>query len=156
MIYVFDSSSFIVLSHYFPERFPSFWKRFDELVSKQRIISVREAYKELDVGVSKPHLRDWITVNKQIFVPPTAEETEFVREIFSVPHYQQLVKPKQRLTSNPVADPFVIAAAKMRNCCVVTEEAKKDNAARIPNVCEHFGVSFLGLEGMMEHENWEF
>ncbi|MCZ6821217.1 MAG: DUF4411 family protein [Calditrichaeota bacterium] len=60
MVYVFDTSSFIVLSHYFPERFPSFWQSFDEFVSNGKILSVREVARELNVDVNKPHLREWM------------------------------------------------------------------------------------------------
>ncbi|MBI1802160.1 MAG: DUF4411 family protein, partial [Chloroflexi bacterium] len=40
--------------------------------------------------------------------------------------------------------------------CVVTDELLKPNAAKIPNVCAHFGVACLTLEGFMETENWTF
>ncbi|MCZ6821218.1 MAG: DUF4411 family protein [Calditrichaeota bacterium] len=63
---------------------------------------------------------------------------------------------KQRLKGTPVADPFVIASARIRQACVVTEEGKKKNAARIPNVCEYFGVDCTNLEGFMERERWRF
>ncbi len=156
MTYVFDTNSFIVLGHYFPERFPSFWERFDELVSNGDIASVREVRRELDHRAARQHLVDWIAGHKRIFVLPSPEETEFVRDIFAVAHFQQLVGRKQRLKGSPVADPFVIAAAKMRGACVVTEEVKKMNAARIPNVCEHFQIDCTNLEGMMEREGWMF
>ncbi len=156
MVYIFDTNSFIVLSHYFPERFPSFWGNFDEFVSEGKIISVREVFGELNVEVSKPHLHDWIVTNKNIFNKPSQEEMIFVREIFSIPHFQYLVTQKQRLKGTPVADPFVIASAKVRNACVITEEDKKKNAARIPNVCEHFNIDCMNLEGFMGREGWQF
>ena len=56
----------------------------------------------------------------------------------------------------PVADPFVIARAKISGACVVTQEKKTDNAAKIPNVCDHFGIRCINLEGFMEKESWKF
>ncbi|HEY44940.1 MAG TPA: DUF4411 family protein [Anaerolineae bacterium] len=156
MIYVLDASCFIVLGHYFPARFPSFWEKFNELVSTGSIISVREVHRELDRQAAKPHLRDWIGENKRIFLPPSPSETEFVREIFSNQHFQALLKNRQILTSTPVADPFVIASGYVRNACVVTEETKKPNAAKIPNVCEYYDVDCINLESLMEHECWTF
>ena len=156
MTYVFDTNSFIVLGHYFPERFPSFWERFDELVCSGGVISVREVRRELDHRATRQHLVDWIAGNKRIFLLPSPEETEFVSDIFAVPHFQQLVRQEQRLKGTPVADPFVIAAAKLRGACVVTEESKKRNAARIPNVCEYFEIDCTNLQGMMEREGWRF
>ena len=52
----------------------------------------------------------------------------------------------------PVADPFVIALAKVRDGCVVTEETMRPNAAKVPNVCEHFGIEYTNVEGFMNKE----
>jgi len=156
MIYVFDTSSFIVLGHYFPQRFPSFWKHFETSVQSGEILSAREVYNELKGKGNKPHLDDWIDANKKVFLVPTPNETAFVGTIFAVPHFQQLVSEQQRLKGVPVADPFVIAIAKVRGGCVVTEEAKKPGAARIPNVCEHFGIACCNLEAFMEAKGWRF
>jgi hypothetical protein len=56
----------------------------------------------------------------------------------------------------PVADPFVIACAKIRGGTVVTEERLKPNAARIPNICQHFGIPCTNLEGFMQLMGWNF
>lgn len=158
MIYTFDASSFNVIGHYFPERFPSFWKSFNNLAINNRIISVREVYYELEKKLpeNKQHLHDWTASYKYIFIPPGDEETKFVSQIFSIPHFQQLVKPKQTFVSTPLADPFVIASAMINKGCVVTEEGKKDHSARIPNVCEHFGIDCINVERFMEREQMQF
>jgi hypothetical protein len=39
---------------------------------------------------------------------------------------------------------------------VITMETLKPNAADIPNICEHFGISWLTLQGFMEAESWTF
>lgn len=62
----------------------------------------------------------------------------------------------QRLRGYPVADPFVVACARVRDGCVVTEEASRPNAARIPNVCGHFGVRCTNVEGFLREIGWEF
>ena len=156
MVYVFDTSSFIVLSHYFPDRFPTFWENLNAAVDAEAVLSVREVFNELDGHMSKEHLEDWVQSNKSIFRTPSSEEASFVAEIFSVPHLQFLVTETQRLKGSPVADPFVVASAKIRGGCVVTEEAKKPNAARIPNVCEHFDVDCCNLEEFMSRSKWEY
>jgi hypothetical protein len=99
MVYVFDSSSFIVIGHYFPDNFPSFWQLFDYAISERQIVSVREAYRELDNRATRQHLLDWVNKNKDIFLVPSPEETQFVAEIFSERHFQQLIKEKHRLTA---------------------------------------------------------
>jgi hypothetical protein len=156
MIYVFDTSSFIVISHYFPDRFPSFWNYLSEYVTNGKIISVKEVFNELDTNYSRQHLREWIKINRSIFRVPEEMEMAFITQIFSIQHFQYLVTQKQLLKGTPVADPFIIASAKINDACVVTEEEKKKNASRIPNVCEYFGIECTNLEGFMEKENWEF
>ena len=156
MVYVFDTSSFIVISHYYPQQFPSFWNKFDEAVDIGKIISVREVFRELDQNASAPHLSDWTENHKSIFIIPNAEATQFVSTIFSFPHFQALVSEKNRLAGRPCADPFIIAWAKVIGGCVVTEEREKPNAAKIPNVCRHFGIDGTNLQGFMEREDWSF
>lgn len=128
---------------------------FDELVAAGRIVSVREARRELDQNI-KDHLDRWVDRNKRIFLSPSAEETEFVSRIFEMQHFRQIVPPRNISIGRSVADPFLIAAAESRGGCVVTEESYKKNAAKIPNVCEHFGVSCTNVEGFMEREGWTF
>lgn len=156
MIYVFDSNTFRTIGHYFPERFPSFWKKLNEYTLEGKIISVREVYNELSNQLVKKHLNEWVKKNKRIFLSPSPEEMAFVGEIFKVEHFQYLVTQKQRLKGTPVADPFVIASAKINLGCVVTEEESKPNSAKIPNVCDHFGIKCMNLESFMKKESWEF
>lgn len=157
MIYVFDSSPLIDLfKYYYPDRFPSLWENFDALVLEHRIISVREVRNELEGHGDR--LSDWVKDSHEFFLTPTTDELNFVAEIFKVPHFQALVRKKERLQGKPVADPFVIASAWVleEEGCVVTQEVKKPNAARIPNVCEHFDILCLNLEAFMENEKWRF
>jgi hypothetical protein len=156
MIYVFDTSSIRQLNHYPPDRFPSFWQRFDDLVFNHRVVSVREVYRELEHQDLREHVHDWKEGNRNLFMVPGARETMFVAEIFAVPHFQYLLKEKDRLTNKPEADPWVIAAAKAIDGCVVTQERKNGNAIRIPLVCEHFGIMCVTLQGLMEREGWRF
>jgi hypothetical protein len=156
MLYIFDTNAFIVLAHYFPSRFPNFWKELDRYVAEGRIQSVREVRHELDSYATKPHLEDWIEANKPIFKTPGADESIFVGKIFELPVFQGLIKKRNSLVSRPAADPFVIASAKINHGTVVTEEKLKPNGAKIPNVCKHFGIPCTNLEGFMETEGWVF
>jgi len=136
MKYVFDSDSLINLfRHYYPE--------------------VREVFNE--IGSSEDSLGTWAKEQKNIlFLESTVEELKFVSEIFQVLHFQAMIRKQERLKGKPVADPFVIARAKISGACVVTQEKKTENAAKIPNVCDHFGIRCINLEGFMEEENWTF
>jgi hypothetical protein len=156
MRYVFDSDSLINLfRHYYPARFPSLWEKFHALVSEGELISVREVYNE--IGLSEDSLARWAKEQKNIlFSESTIEELRFVGEIFQVRHFQAMIRKQERLKGRPVADPFVIARAKISGAYVVTEEKNTENAAKIPNVCDHFGIPRINLEGFMEKENWIF
>jgi len=55
-----------------------------------------------------------------------------------------------------VADPFLIACAKVRGGTVVTEEGNKPNAAKIPNICGHFRVPCTNVEGFLTASGWRF
>lgn len=156
MIYVFDTNSIRVLGNYYPERFPSFWKRFRGFVVSGTVISVREVSNELEHQVTQEWLSQWLKENRQMFVVPGPEETLFVAEIFKVPHFRTMVGTTQQLKGQPVADPFIVACAKVRKGTVVTEEGRKLNSAKIPNVCEHFGVRCTNVEGFLEANGWEF
>ncbi|MCP4488071.1 MAG: DUF4411 family protein [Gammaproteobacteria bacterium] len=64
---------------------------------------------------------------------------------------------KQQLRGTPVADPFVIACAGVKqNGVVVCEESFRKNAAKIPNVCAHFDVPCINLKQFMQQQNWAF
>lgn len=98
----------------------------------------------------------WAKDNRKLFEEPSTEEMEFVGKIFSIKHFQLLIRKKEILNGKPVADPFVVAKAKIENGIVITQEKLKENAAKIPNVCQHFKIEYMDLEGFMEREGWEF
>jgi hypothetical protein len=156
MKYVFDSNSLINLfKHYYTERFPTLWEKFDLLVSEGKLTSAREVFNE--IGYREDSLAIWAKEKKnKLFLEPTIEELKFVSEIFKVQHFQVMIRKQERLKGKPVADPFVIARAKILGASVVTQEKNTENAAKIPNVCDHFGIPCINLEGFMEKENWTF
>lgn len=155
-MYVFDTSPLSTLfKNYYRRRFPSLWERFDGLVGDGRIISTREVRREcLDGPVEA--LRDWADGLDDFFHTPGAAEGAFVAQIYAVPHFQQNIEQRKLLKGGRNADPFVIAKAGTEERGVVTMEEFKPNGAKIPNICERFGVECLSLEQFMEREGWEF
>lgn len=156
MVYVLDTSSLIVFKNYYPATFPSLWSHISDLIKAEQLISVKEVFRELDGELDSDYVRDWAKTNASIFKTPSPEELAFVSRIFTVRHFQALISMKSILKGSPVADPFVIAAAKIRGGTVVTQESQKPNAAKIPNVCEHFGIECIKLQDLMNRERWEF
>ncbi len=156
MSYVFDNSPLSVLfKNFYRRTFRSLWARFDELVANGEIVSTREALREIEDG-APDELLDWAKHNNKLFAMPTAAEGAFVARIYAVRHFQQNIEQQKLLRGGKNADPFVIAKAAVEGRAVVTMEQFKRNAAKIPNICQHFGIMCLTLEQFMNERGWEF
>jgi hypothetical protein len=155
-LYVFDTNSLRVFGSYYPASFPSFWEQLGNLVAEGWLVSCREVRKELEQQSPSAHLNDWVDKHPELFAEPSGAEMRFVADIFRVAHFRQLIGQKQQLTGAPVADPFIVARGASTSGCVVTEEARKPNAAKVPNVCDHFGVPCTTVQGFLAELGWQF
>jgi len=155
MIYVFDTNSLSELNAYYPHIFKAFWTQFDAMVASGDVISTREVRPEVERS-GKDNIVAWIKAHASVFTMPTGPETAFVAQIFAIPHFQALIGQKALLRGTPVAYPFLSACAHVRSGTVVTQEKLKPNAAKIPNVCAHFQIPCIDLEGFMRAQNWSF
>ena len=157
MIYVFDNSSLSnILNHYYQDHFPSFWEKFDAVIKTENVISVREVRNELTGKFEDDKIDRLAKHNDIFFTTPTTEELSFITQIYSVKHFQQNLDKKKILSGGFFADPFVIAKAWKEKGTVVTEEDKKPNAAKIPNICDHFVIHCIDLEGFLTELDWKF
>jgi len=157
VIYVFDCNSLSnILNHYYEDRFPSFWERFDDMVISKEIISVREVRNELTIRFDDDKIERLVKMNSDFFTEPTTDELEFITKIYSVRHFQQNIEKKKILSGGFFADPFVIAKSWKEKGTVVTEEEYKEHGAKIPNICEHFEIHCLKLEGFLNELDWKF
>lgn len=155
MIYVIDTSVISALHrNYYRKQFPSLWKRFDAMVADGQLTSTREAHRELEDGL--PDAFAWANSNKQLFPTPTVDEARFVVTIFGVKHFQGNIETQKLLRGGKNADPFLIARAQYCKGTVLTMEQLKPNAAKIPNICDHFKIPCVDLERFMEIEGWTF
>ena len=59
MVYVLDTSSLVVLSHYYKEQFPSLWKKISSQIKANKIISVKEVFNEIELYVPETDLKIW-------------------------------------------------------------------------------------------------
>ena len=157
MIYVFDTNIFASLfKNYYRKRFPTLWEHFDDMVFDGQIISTREVKRELED--QSDEASSWANANQEIFLTPTADVARFVGQIYSVQHFQANIEQKKLLKGGKNADPFLVATAATLDPpgTVVTLEAKRAGAVKIPNMCQHFSIGCLSLEEFMEVENWVF
>lgn len=157
MLYVVDTCSLNKLAHYPRDVFPSFWSALNNLVDKQRLTSVREVLKEMERWTACPQdIMDWLDSNKHIFETPSEDEMKSIREILAFPSFQRMIGKRPMLEGTPAADPWIVAKARVLGACVITEEKAEPGSAKIPNVCEYFGVECLNLEGLLRREQWKF
>src|SRR5260370_13971640 len=156
MRYVFDNSPLSVLfKNFYRSTFRTLWENFDALVADARIVSTREALREIEDGAQE-NLLAWAKDHTELFAMPTPAEARFVARIYTVTHFQQNIEQQKLLKGGNNADPFVIAKAAIEDRAVVTMEEFKPNAAKIPNIYRHFNVRCLSLKEFMEEEGWEF
>jgi len=156
MIYVFDTSAFVSLfSNFYPSRFPTLWSMFDQMIANDRIVSTREVGREIED--QEDDLQAWMKANPSVFATPTAAEGAFVAQIYQVAHFRANIEQRKFLKGGKNADPFVIArCSTLDEGAVVTLERMKANAAKIPNICAHFGIVCMDLEQFMKAEGWSF
>ena len=156
MSYVFDNGPISTLfRNYYPTVFQTLWDNFYALIEDKSIVSVREVAREL-ADYSHEGCRTWVSSNSSVFHQPTLAEAAFITQIYSVAHFQQNIEAQKLLKGGHMADPFVITKAGTEHRAVVTTELFKPNAAKIPNICQHFSVPCMTLQEFMEEEEWRF
>jgi hypothetical protein len=154
-MYVIDTSVVSALhKNYFRSRFVTLWQRFDEMVEDGGFSSTREALRELEDYGGAAY--EWAANNAGLFVTPDAREGAFVAKIYAVPHFQANMERQKLIRGGRNADPFLIARAAVTGSTVLTMEKLKPNAAKIPNICQHFSIPCFDLEQFMEAEGWTF
>ena len=147
-----------IFRFYYRDSFPSFWENFSDLVGSGRASSVSEVEIELSRSPGLVSaVQELKGLNQEFFSLPSSTEQEYVTEIFGVRRFRSLLGGGTAARGNPVADPFVIAKARaFPGICVVTEEIYRPNAAKIPNVCEHYGIECINLQQLLQREGWQF
>lgn len=155
MVYILDTSFIIQLhENCYRENFVTLWGLFDEMLAAGQFTSTREVRRELEE--QSDVATKWAEANNDLFTTPTAEEGRFVANIYAVKHFQQNIELKKILKGGKNADPFVIARAAVLDGTVLTMEQLKPNAAKIPNICDHFKLPCMDLRGFMTAEKWSF
>ncbi len=66
--YVFDSNSLSsILKYYYPAQFPSFWEKFNDMLTSGTICSVKEVYNELINRFEKEEIKRFTNQNNDFF-----------------------------------------------------------------------------------------
>jgi Domain of unknown function (DUF4411) len=155
-MYIFDTNVFWAIGNFYPSRFPTIWAKIDELAENGVLMSVKEVRREIERNCPSDCIVEWVKNHHKLFPPPNEEESKVVAEIFKKEQYRNLVRREKMLKGIPVADPFIIAAAKVHKGCVVTQESPKPGGARIPTVCADLKVECIDLEKFLEREQLKY
>lgn len=139
--------------YYPPDIFPGLWENVDELISSGDLVSPEEVLNDLRAGDDDAFA--WADARPQLFVPLDEPIQIATAEVLAL--YPEWI-PADR--SRNIADVFVVALARVRNCTVVSGEhwSNSPNPARIkiPNVCDGLGVRHMSFLEMVRELGWAF
>lgn len=159
--FLIDANCFIAPYHdfYAFDLVPKYWEILAEKAKTGRIVLLDKVKRELDTGGDK--LSDWMKSNNQFKVCSINDEqiidvyAEIMQYIQESEFYSD--KALNQWADDKVADPWLIAAAKVKGYIIVTFEGpntglNKNNPsknAKIPDVASAFGVKTCNLYTMM-------
>ena len=158
--FIIDTDSLISpYHHFYPfDLAPGFWDQLQKHIEQGNIAILDLVKTEIDAG--EDDLKDWLNrINIKTLV--SHKNTDIIQSyglimqhIDSCNHYT--IKAVKEW-DYPAADPWLIAAAHTNEYTLVTFELPNRNLdvhhpskkAKIPDVCEHFGVKCCNLYDMM-------
>ncbi|MGZ3775199.1 MAG: DUF4411 family protein [Pseudobdellovibrionaceae bacterium] len=140
--YCVDSSAFIQAKHirYPMDNFPSVWEKFDELIKNGTFIIPRLVYDEVTTG--EDDLGKWMKKHNKLVIPV---DIQLITETTRITNLYPILDPN---ATREIADPYVVALAKLRDIPCVHEEVLGSEQRRqwkIPNVCAKENVISLNL-----------
>jgi|GEM_PF-175161 hypothetical protein len=150
MRYIFDTNALI-----FVAKCDETWDLYQRSAFDGVVAAVRESFLEISRYLGESRLLQWANRYKEHFEYPTEAEQQVVRSIFQNRHFFHMVSMDKLMRGEPVADPFIVAKAKVEGGTVVTLEKRKPNSARIPNVCDYMGVPCISLQQFVTEQQWK-
>ena len=153
MAYCIDTSAILDgwVRNYPRDVFPTLWDKLEKMIADGRLVAPDEVLKEL--AKNDDDLHKWARLQEGLFCPLDDDVQIATAEILR--DFPKLVNNER---NRSIADPFVIAVAKVRTLSVVTGEKRRGNLSRpkIPDVCESYGITCLTLLELMKSEGWKF
>lgn len=151
--YCLDTSTLIESwnRRYPKDVFPTFWQRMEEAIGDGLLFAPEIVMYELQAKDDALH--EWTkNVDTDFFLPLSEEVQKEHKRIINT--YPKLIDSTK---NRSMADPWVIALAKVEGCPVVTEEQMGgETKPRIPNVCTNEGIGWLSTLDMLRALKWSF
>jgi len=162
--FLIDTSALITpyRQYYAFDLVPSFWEKLKDCFESGKIVILDKVWKELKKGGSGDDLSGWLNNNRSSVSICTYKTEAIIKNYAEVLQYIQ--------TSNlyyesaiaawaveGIADPWLIAAARVSDYIIVTEEQgskgigpkQKNKNPKIPDVAKALGVDTIPLFEMM-------
>lgn len=118
------------------------------------LIAPEEVLEELKRGGDD--LYEWARNKNGFFVPHDVDIQNLVSTILAHPEHSKLLYT-QTATTLAIADPFVIATAKVHSCTVISNEtlmlSPSPKKTKIPNVCADMGVEHISLKEFIQRQS---
>ena len=132
MDYVFDNNTLTaIFRHYYYDRFPSFWTKFNQLISENRICSVREVRREIEILRRGDSLEEWMKQHTEFFETPDIEELNFITEIYKIPQIGHVeIGNNVEIGANTTVDRAAIGKT------FIGDNTKIDNLVMVAHNCE--------------------
>lgn len=140
---------------------PGFWHGLQHLAENQVICSPLPVYEELTRAGYEDDLAKWAKTHRTVLFSSVEEKTqEAFSEIANL--VVSLYEPQHVQVFLDVADPWVIALAKVHALTVVTMEVRKNEnqtragkiggKIRIPNICQKVGVAYTDTFALLREQ----
>ena len=152
LVYCLDTSALIEawVRLYSPDVFPTYWVKLEGAIQRKILISVDNVLDE--IKMKDDDLQKWAKQQNDLFLPIDEDVQSKVGEIMTAfPKFVD-TRPKN------MADPFVIALAKVKKAVVVTEEKRPGTEKRptIPFVCNKLQIKYIPILDMIRELEWSF
>ena len=154
MNYLLDANTYIQAKNFYYRMSicPGFWEWLDLKLGAGQVGSVDMIYNEL-VGFGD-ELSEWVKDRKTLFVGVEDQATQAVfSEIADFVVNNRSSKEPHISSFLSMADPWLIAKAKILGAIVVTHEVlvpANSTKVKIPNVCKQFGVAYCNTFDLLE------
>jgi hypothetical protein len=130
--------------------FPSFWQNLEGMIGAGELISPDEVLREL-AKKEGDTLHRWACQQDGLFHPLDEPVQRATAEILLA--FPRLVDSRK---DRSMADPFVIALAKVHNCAVITGEKHSGTPEKpkMPDVCGHYSIRCISLLELFREKKW--
>lgn len=146
-LYCIDASVLINISRYpgYPrDVFPTIWKKLEDMVKNDELISHIEVYREIEK--KKDVISEWCRQNKNMFKEiDDCQITEFEN---IKKQYEQNYWDNEINKEGPWADPWLIALSICEDAILVTDERNTHN--HITYIANYFNRQCLNLIGFFK------